>query len=223
MARTEGEFWLNQSGGLVHPDLIPADKKLEDEIVTAMVDRAAAKAADLAQFREASFAEAEDFFDLLLQNYNLKRESRSKKGAITLTDYSGLSKVEIATANRLSFDSKLKIAKLKIDEYLTEACETASPEIKTLILRAFEVDKKGDVDAKKILALKGYAITHPKWVEAVGIIGEATRIVGSKRYIRFYRRENQTDEWEHISLELSNAKAKAGRNAKEAVNEQADQ
>jgi hypothetical protein len=207
MARKEGEFWFDQAGQKIHGDLIPADKKLEDELVGKMVEGAKAKACDLAAFREASFAEAEDFFDLLLQNYNLKRESRSKKGAITLTDFSGLNKVEIAVANRLSFDAKLKIAKLKIDEYLTEATASSSPEIKTLIMKAFEVDRKGDVDAKKILALKSYSINHPKWREAVEIIGEATRIVGSKRYIRFYARQDVTDEWEYISLEMSGARA----------------
>jgi hypothetical protein len=171
-----------------------------------MVEKAKTQASDLAAFREAGFKEVEDFFDLLLQKYSVNRNSRSKKGAITLTDFSGLNRVEIAISNRVTFDSRLKIAKLKIDEYLEEATRNASSAIKTLVMRAFEVDKKGDVDAKKILSLKSYDITDSKWTEAIAIINEATKIEGSKRYIRFYSRPDQTSEWEYISLDAGSAR-----------------
>jgi hypothetical protein len=202
----EKGFWVAKDGSKVHPDLIRADKKLEDELVTDMLREALEQQEKLSRFREYSFERVEGFIDLLLQNYNLDRASGSKKGATTLSDFSGLNKVEIAVANKISFDAKLRLAKLKIDEYLNEVTQSASPELKTLVLRAFDVDKKGAIDAKKILALKSYAIAHPKWQEALSMIDEATEIVGSKRYIRFYRRDNQEAEWEQIPLDLSRAK-----------------
>ncbi|MDR2153359.1 MAG: DUF3164 family protein [Helicobacteraceae bacterium] len=199
-------FWLDKRGDRVHPDLIRADKKIEDELVGELINAALEKQAALAEFRQWAFGQIEDFMSLLLQNYNLNRSESSKSGSVSLQDYSGLNKVDIQVARKLSFDSKLRIAKLKIDEYLNEITANAAPELKTLILRAFEVDRKGDVDAKKILALKSYDIPHPKWREAIEIINEATEVVGSTRYIRFYRRDSREDEWQHIALELASAK-----------------
>jgi hypothetical protein len=217
VAQIENGFWVDKRGDRVHPDLVRADKKLEDELVERLVTAALVEQETLAELREWAFGEIGDFIDLLLQNYHLNRTETSKTGSVALQDFSGLNKVEIQIARRVAFDGKLKIAKLKIDEYLNEITQHAAPELKTLILKAFEVDRKGDVDAKKILALKSYDIPHQKWREAIEIINEATEIIGSRRYIRFYTRQSRDDEWEQIILELSGARKSAEPDAQEEL------
>lgn len=203
MAKVVDGFWLNKKGEKIHPDMIRPDEKLKDEMLESLIKRAIDESDRLREFKKEAFSDIEDYYELLLQKYNMDAKKNSKKGNLTLENFSGTKKVLIAVSDRIDFDEKLNIAKQKIDEYLLEVTEGASPEIKTLIMKAFEVDKKGNVNAKKILSLKSYDITHPLWVEAMAIIDEATQIVSSKLYIRFYQREDPTKEYKQIILDIS--------------------
>ena len=93
---------------------------------------------------------------------------------MTLKSFDGTKAVEIQVAKLISFDQKLSLAKEKIDEYLTLKTNGADAEIQTLITRAFDV-KNGKVDAKQILSLKAYPITHELWKEAMSMIDVAYR------------------------------------------------
>ncbi len=204
MARVnEDGYWLNKKGEETHSDLIRADEKIKDELVEGLVGRTLKMSETLKEFKEEAFTDVESYFELLLQNYGLDGKKNSKKGNIVLENYSGTMKVQLSNADSISFDEKLQVAKLKIDECLHELTKRASPAIKTLITKSFEVDKKGDVNAKKILALKSYDISHPKWVEAMHIIDESIEVVGSKSYIRFYKRDQIGEAYKLISLDLA--------------------
>lgn len=201
----EKGLWVNKRGESVHPDLIRPDEKLKDELVEKLIGAAKELSALINKFKKDAFGETNDYFEMLLQNYNLDAKKNSKKGNITLEGFSGTTKIQISNADSITFDEKLQIAKLKIDECLHELTEGSSPEIKTLITKAFEVDKKGDVNAKKILALKSYEISHSKWREAMAIIDESIEIVGSKAYIRFYERECVDKPYKMIQLDMAGA------------------
>lgn len=203
MAIIEDGFWIDKKGEKVHPDLIKADDKLKDDVVEKLCDASQAVSQQIIEFKQMAFGEVEEFYNLLLEKYNVDIKKNSKKGNLTLENYSGTHKVVIAVADRIAFDEKLTIAKAKIDEYLHEVTENATADIKTLITKAFEVDKKGDISPKKILALKAYDIKHTKWVEAMGIIDEATEIVSSKNYIRFYTRKCISDAYIQVPLDIA--------------------
>jgi len=201
----ENGLWLNKKSEGVHPDLIRADEKLKDELVEKLIKTATELSALLNRFKKDAFGDTSDYFELLLQNYGLDAKKNSKKGNITLENFSGTLKVQISNADSINFDEKLQIAKLKIDECLHELTIGSSPEIKTLITKAFEVDKKGEVNAKKILALKSYDISHVKWREAMSIIDESVEIIGSKAYIRFYTRDDVDKPYKLINLDIAGA------------------
>ena len=199
----EDGFWIDKKGEKVHPDLIKADDKLKDDVVEKLCQKAKGVSQHIFDFKQLAFSEVEEFYNLLLEKYKVDIKKNSKKGNLTLENYSGTFKVIIAVADRIAFDEKLTIAKTKIDEYLHEVTENASADIQTLITKAFEVDKKGDISPKKIMALKAYDIKHKKWLEAMGIIDEATEIVSSKNYIRFYSRKRIEDAYVQIQLDIA--------------------
>lgn len=201
----ERGLWINKKGESVHPEMVRIDEKIKDELVEKLLLQAHDVSSNIVRFKEDAFEEVESYFTLLLENYNMDAKKSSQKGNITLENFSGTMKVQLANADSISFDEKLQIAKIKIDECLHELTEGASPEIKTLITKSFEVDKKGDVNAKKILALKAYDISHPKWREAMAIIDESVEIVGSKAYIRFYARESQDKPYKQVVLDVAGA------------------
>lgn len=196
--------WRNKQGGWVHPDLVSVDKKLEDELVIKLVAKAKEEHLRMIDFKTDAFNDCYSFVDLLRQEYGMDRLSGSNVGSVTLKAFDGTAEVQIQVAKLITFDQKLTLAKEKIDAYLTEKTEFADPEIQTLIMRAFEV-KNGKVDAKQIISLKSYKIEHPKWLEAMAMIDDATEIAGTKSYIRFKERENSdiSGELNTIVLDLA--------------------
>ena len=180
--------WRNKDNKLVHPDMVPVDKQLEDELVVDLIGGALNTQKQLEVFKTKAFEDCYAFNDLLRQKYDMERIT-SKTGAVTLKNFDGTMEVQIQVAKLITFDQKLTLAKEKIDEYLDEKTEHADAEIRTLITRVFDV-KNGKVDAKQIMSLKQYPITHPKWKEAMNMIDEATEIAGTKSYIRFKHRAN---------------------------------
>jgi len=179
--------WRNKEGDFIHADMVGVDKQLEDEVVEKLIVGAMNLQEHIKAFKIRAFEECYGFVDLLRQKYNMERIT-SKSGTVTLKSFDGVSVVEIQVAKLISFDQKLSLAKEKIDEYLTLKTNGADAEIQTLITRVFAV-KNGKVDAKQILSLKSYPITHPLWKEAMSMIDDATEIAGTKSYIRFKRRK----------------------------------
>lgn len=201
MVLNEHGAWRDKEGNYKHVDLVPADKQLEDELVMKLVSDAKAINGTLAQFKASAFEQCYAFIDLLRQKYGLNRLEKSESGSVTLRAYDGTAEVQIQVAKLIVFDAKLKLAKEKLDEYFTEKTEDSDPEIKTLILRAFEV-RNGKVDAKQILSLKSYPITHPKWREAMVMIDDATEIAGTKSYIRFKERKDGLIDGDMVAIPL---------------------
>lgn len=201
--KDERGFWINGRGEAVHRDMIKANEQLRDELVERFIQAAKNLSSLISVFKTEANEQVEGYFDLLLQNYNLDEKAKSKKGNFILENFSSTAKIEIRVSELLTFDEKLQVAKMKIDEYLKEATKDASFEIQTLILKAFEVDKKGHVDSKKIFALKSYEIRDPRWIEAMEIIDESKKVSSTKSYIRFYTRENTDQDWQIVPLDIA--------------------
>lgn len=199
----EAGQYRNKEGVYVHKDMVTIDKQLEDEVVERLTAGAIDLQVLLLRFKAQAFEECYGFVDLLRQKYNMERIT-SKSGTVTLKSFDGTKVVEIQVAKLISFDQKLNLAKEKIDEYLTLKTNGADAEIQTLITRVFDV-KGGKVDAKKILSLKSYSISHPLWKEAMAMIDDATEIAGTKSYIRFKHRKNDEVDGplEHIVLDIA--------------------
>ncbi|MCF6248192.1 MAG: DUF3164 family protein, partial [Desulfobacula sp.] len=196
------EFWQDKRGQEVHRDLVPHEEKLKTELVYDIVDRAVTGVTLMERFKAYVTGAIREYMEMMREKYSLD-VAKGTKGNITLQSYDGLRKVQVAVQQHIDFDEKLSLAKEKIDAYLKEKTKDADPEIQTLIMNAFEVDKKGNVDAKKIFALKKYKISDPMWHEAMALIDEAVEIVGSKSYIRFYVRESVDEKWRNVSLDFA--------------------
>jgi len=199
----KAEFWTNKKGEKVHIQMVPFEEQLKTELVLSLVGEAVDGVGMLSNFKGAVVEKIDDYMEMMRDKYGLDPMKASSKGNIILQTFDGLSKVQVQVATHIDFDEKLTLAKEKLDEYFTLKTENADPEIKTLITKVFDVDKKGNVNAKQILSLKSYKISHPVWLEAMAIIDESIEIVGSKSYIRFYTRKCVDDAWKNISLDFA--------------------
>ncbi len=187
MAKTDSRgFYIDSKGRAVHPDMVRVDEKTKDELVERLANKAREVSEGIRAFRKSAEEEIEAYFEMLLVDYGVDKKATTKKGNLTLENYSGTAKVQLSITERIRFDEKLQIAKMKLDDYLNELTEHSNPIIRTLITGAFDVDKEGNIDAKKIFALRRFDVQAQPWKEAMAIIDESKKVVSSKGYIRFY-------------------------------------
>lgn len=201
--KTPEGHWVNGKGEPQHPAMIKINEQLRDDLVERLTESAQELQGQMKAFKEKANTEIESYFALLLKEYNFDEKARTKKGNLTLENFSSTVKIMIGVQDKIDFDETLQIAKLKLDEFFKEETKDASPIIQTLIIKAFEVDKKGYIDSKKIFALKSYDIKAPKWIDAMVIIDESKKVAFSKSFIRFYTRKTPDAEWELVNLDFA--------------------
>jgi hypothetical protein len=100
---------------------------------------------------------------------------------------------------------QLQIAKSLVDECLNEWSADSRPEIRAIVTRAFNTDKAGQINRAEIFMLLRLEIEDERWNKAMLAIRDAIRVVGSKTYIRYYRRATIEQAFEPISIDMAKA------------------
>ena len=81
--------------------------------------------------------------------------------------------------------------------------EGARDEIRAIVTRAFNTDKEGQINRSEIFMLLRLEIEDPRWLRAMKAIRDAMRVVGSKTYVRCYRRDAFDAPWAAVSIDLA--------------------
>ena len=125
------------------------------------------------------------------------------KGNVELTDYAGNRRIRIQQKDIFEFDIELlQLAKQKVEICIDKWSKGASSKLKTLVKHAFRIDKKGKVNRMALMQLKQYNFEDVEWNEGIELINQSMKVVTSKRYETFYKK-NEQGEWEQISLNYS--------------------
>ncbi|PZA12441.1 sulfate transporter [Rhodopseudomonas palustris] len=196
-------FMRDGSGRLVPLDLIKPQHLLEDQTVRKIIGYAQNLSDQISRFRGHTFDDVASFSELIAEQYQAK--VGGKKGNITLTTYDGLFKVIVQVADQLAFGPELQVAKALVDECITAWSDGARTEIRALVEHAFQVDKEGQINRAALFQLRRLDIDDEQWRSAMAALGDAIRVVGSKQYVRFYRRESCTAPWQPITIDLAAA------------------
>jgi hypothetical protein len=188
-------------GRLVPVSMVKEIDKLRDELVRKVVRRAEEASQALRLFKADAFSEIAAFCSLSAQEYD--REMGGEKGNITLVSYDGKYKVCRAVAENLAFDERLQVAKELVDECITDWSGGSRPELLVLINDAFQVDRKGYVNTKRIMSLRKFNIDDPRWQKAMAAISDSLTVESSSVYLRVYERIEGTDKWQQLPLDLA--------------------
>lgn len=194
-------YWENAQGALVPEANIKEIDKLRDQTVRRIWALAEQLHQEMQKFKAQAFTDVAAFVQISADQYGAK--IGGTKGNVQLLTFDGRLKIQRNIAERITFDERLQAAKHLIDECLKEWTADGRDEIKAIISSAFNVDKKGEISTTKILGLKRIEINHPKWLEAMQAITDSIGIAGSKSYLRFYKRNDETGEYAPISLDLA--------------------
>lgn len=193
-------YWKDANGNLKPEALVKEIDKERDELVRQFVNRAEEVSQLLGNFKQSVFDDVGAFISLSAEKYGVK--IGGAKGNVSLFTYDGAYKLQVAIKENIRFDERIHAAKALIDECLHDWSEGAKPELKALIDNAFEVDKEGNLSTAKILSLRRVEIDDPRWNQAMTAISDSVQVVGSKDYIRFYKRD-ENGKYQPISLDVA--------------------
>jgi arginine deiminase len=172
-----------------------------DALVVELVNQARVVSNQIAGYKIHAFADIEALVELSAEQYGVKMGG--KKGNITMLSFDGRYKVQRAMNEHLTFDERLQAAKVLIDECLNDWTADANVNVQTIINKAFEVDKEGNINTGRVLTLRRLDIQDERWLRAMAAISDSIQSVGSKAYIRIYEREADTDKYVPISLDIA--------------------
>lgn len=198
------DHMVDAKGHLVPIELVKPQHKLEDETVRKIMGFAEALSDQIGRFRGHTMTDLGEFDALLEQEYGGKPRGGTK-GNRTYQTIDGLQKVQVQIADLIDFGPELQIAKTLIDECLNEWAADAMPEIRAVVTRAFNTDKAGQINRSDIYMLLRLDSTDERWQSAQDAIRDAMRVVGSKEYVRFYKRDRPDGQWRAVTIDLAKA------------------
>lgn len=171
-----------------------------NSLVIELAELAKTVSEQLTRAKAKTFGDVAAFVDLSAEEYKVKLGG--KKGNLTLHSFDGRYKLQIATAESITFDERLQAAKELLDQCAADWSDGTREEVKIVLQNTFQTDREGNLSVGKILGLRRWAITDARWQEAMRAISESIQVIGSKQYIRFYERVGMTDRYVPIPLDM---------------------
>lgn len=196
-------YLRDAKGNLVPITAVKPVDLLMDETVRGIIGRATAASDLVRTFKRETFANITALQELIAQQYGTTLGG--KKGNITLTTIDGCAKVQLQVADLIEFGPELQAAKILIDECLAQWAADSGVEIRALVNRVFQVDKEGQINRAELFMLMRVEIADERWQRAMLAIRESIRVIGSREYVRFYRRATPDAAWQAITVDMAAA------------------
>ena len=194
------QYRQDARGNLVSVDNIKPIDLARDDFIREAFAKVLPLREQMKELKAQQMADANAFIDLGVEPYGAKR---SVKGNSTLTSFDGNLRIAIAQADVLHFDERLQAAKALIDECLNEWTQDSRAELKTFVLQAFDVSQEGKINVRKVLDLRKLDIADEKWQRAMKAIADSLHTQATREYIRYYQRNEETGEYEHLALDFA--------------------
>lgn len=202
-SRAIPEGYMEDAQGRLTPvEMVKEVDLARDALVKEIAERAKELAGLLDFFKVRTMQDIQAFVELSAERFDTR--IGGVKGNISLRSYDGRFRVQRDMDEYLTFDERLQVAKALIDECIHKWAEGTTAEIRALINDAFQVDKRGRVNTKRILSLRRINIEDPTWKRAMDAISESIQVAGSRAYVRVYERQDD-GSYRQIGLDLASA------------------
>lgn len=196
------EMIRNCNGCLVQVSRLRPDVVLTDGVARSIVRKMQALAAHNARVKKEIFEEAQAYQDLMFEQYRARIGGR--RGGLTISSFNDLQKVVFQTTDYSRVTAALPAAQALMSEILDDLTRDVGPDLRTLIMAAFERDEKtGKVNVQELNGLKKYKLNHAKWPDFIRALNDAIEPAGSKEGIRAYTRDTITDVPKQVVVDFS--------------------
>lgn len=194
-------YWKDANGNLIPITKIKQIDQLRNQVVQDLCRMAEQQSQTLGKFKVDAMLEVASFCALSLEQYGVR--TGGEKGNITLLSFDGMYKLQRQMQDKIIFGEQLMAAKALIDECVHEWAQGANDNIKALVSHAFQTDKEGKINTGRVLSLRRLDIRDAKWQSAMQAIADSMQTASTKPYIRFYKRNDSTHEYEPILLDVA--------------------
>lgn len=196
-------YWEDATGALIPVSKIKEIDKDRHKTVLRLCADAAKLSDQLAAFKVIAMGEIQEFIERSLAEYDVA--PRGKKGNITLVSFDGRFKIVRQMQETITFDERLMAAKALIDECIHSWSKGSNANIKALVNNAFQVDQQGKINTGRVLGLRRLDIKDETWARAMEAISDSMRVASTKPYVRFYVRNDNSGDYDPISLDVASA------------------
>ncbi|SPH21008.1 hypothetical protein ASD8599_01749 [Ascidiaceihabitans donghaensis] len=196
-------YMNNGEGGLDPVETIKPQDLLQDEVVRKILGFWIAASDQISRLKEHVVSDLDDFEALLAQEYDTS--IGGKRGNKTFFSIDRLFRVEVRISDHIDFGPELQIAKALVDECVNDWASDARPEIRAIVNSAFQTEVEGKVNRSELIKLTKLDIEDERWQRGMKAIRDAQRVVGSKTYIRCYRRDAFDGPWSAVPIDMAKA------------------
>lgn len=196
----EQDFMKDAQGRMVPIGLVKELDRERDALVREIVAGALEVNQKIVNFKNKTFGDIQAFVDLAAEKHD--KTLGGIKGNVTLGSYDGEYRVLRAIDEYHTFNEQLQVAKQLIDRCINRWSVGSDQKIRLLVQDAFQVDKKGRVNTKRILGLKRLNIEDEEWLKAMEAITESLEVAGTREYVRIYKRDPQ-GEYQQINIDVA--------------------
>lgn len=194
--------WTDESGTSIPYNRITNAERIKERNSAKILKTALDINKRLNSFKEQVKSLCDEAYDSFMQECDIAKET---KGNFTWYNFNRTIKIEVSVNERIEFDDlTIEAAKIKFDEFLGENITSKNSFAKEMISAAFETQRAGKLDVKRVLQLTRYEkkINDPLFSEACDLINEAKRTPESKTYFRVWQ-QAVDGSYENIDLNFS--------------------
>lgn len=198
-------MWTDESGTQIPVNRLTKAEKIMERNAYKLLCQAQKLNADLASFKKQLI----DLSNEAYEAFMAEKKAKTTKGNFTWYNFNRSIKIEVAISDRIEFDDlTTEAAKARFDEFLKANITSKNEFVKDMILDAFQTERKGKLDVKRVLQLTRYEdrINDSLFSEAVQLINEAIRRPSSKTYFRIWLKDD-SGKYQNIELNLSSIEA----------------
>lgn len=200
----DGKIYIGDGkGGLSPVEMVKPQHLLEDEMVRKVMGFLVGASEQIGRLKAHTIEDIDSFVAMLQQEYEV--QPGGKKGNMTFHSHDGLYKIEVRINDFVDFGPELQVAKDLVDECLNEWSSNARPEIRAIVTNAFHTEQAGKVNRSELIKLTRLPIDDPRWQRGMMAIRDAQRVIGTKQYVRGYRRETFDGAWQAVSIDMAKA------------------
>lgn len=191
-------YCVNAAGNLVPKDQVRAFDQLRDQTVVAICERIKTLQREMSEAKRQCMEDIDAFLELSAERYGVKLGG--VVGNLSLTSYDGSQRVVRSIAKTLVFDEGINAAKQLIDEFLADkVASSGDKDLTSLISSAFRL-RQGRLDVRRMMELRTYDISDPRWVKAMDIINQSLQVSSTKPLLQVQER---MPEGGYVSLVLN--------------------
>ena len=174
------KYWRNAEGELIPLNRVFPHEKKSDALVERVIRRVKKLQEKVAAEKKRISEDIEKYLKIIAAENGEEWE-----GNATIYNFAKTKQIEVRISKHFVTDERLAIAKQKIDALIMKWSGGSNENIIALINKAFQIDKKGNIDVKRLIGLRDLKIKDKEWKAAMELILDSISVDSTKSYFNF--------------------------------------